>query len=100
MSTSATKANDVAAQVADEAIDQLAAAVQTIFQLEALFRACRKDLEVGSDAARMVALGEYADMDHGNGFDCTREALRERLNSCAPQFQQSENVAREIGGDQ
>ena len=100
MSTPAIKTNDVAAQVADEAIDQLSAAVQTIIQLEALFRACRKELGVNSDAARMVALGEYAAMDQGNGFDCTREVLRERLNNCAPQFQQSENVARESGGDE
>ena len=88
------KPNDVAAQVADEAIDQLDAAVQTIIQLEALFRACRKELGVNSDAARMVALGEYAAMDQGNGYDCSREMLRERLNNCAPQNAQSENVAR------
>lgn len=91
-----TITNDVAEQIADEAIDQLSAAVQTIIQLEALFRACRKELGLNSDAARLAALGEYAAMDQGNGFDCGREALRERLNNCAPQFQQSENVAREL----
>ncbi|QZC95114.1 hypothetical protein K2E96_02065 [Pseudomonas sp. ERGC3:05] len=93
-----TSVNDIADQIADEAIDQLAAAVQTIIQLEALFRACRKELGVNSDAGRLVALGEYAAMDQGNGFDCTRETLRERLNNCAPRFSQSENVAREFGG--
>lgn len=95
-----TSSNDVADQVADEAIDQLAAAVQTIIQLEALFRACRKELGANSDAARLVALGEYTAMDQGNGFDCTRETLRERLNNCAPRFGEFENVARETGGDQ
>ncbi|MBX7274593.1 hypothetical protein K2E95_01280 [Pseudomonas sp. ERGC3:01] len=65
-----TSVNDIADQIADEAIDQLAAAVQTIIQLEALFRACRKELGVNSDAGRLVALGEYAAMDQGNGFDC------------------------------
>ena len=94
-----TSTNDVAEQIADEAIDQLSAAVQTIIQLEALFRACRKGLGLSSDAARLATLGEYAAMDQGNGFDCGLEALRERLNNCAPQFQQSENVARETGGD-
>ena len=95
-----TSSNDVAEQIADEAIDQLSAAVETIIQCEALFRACRKEMGVNSYAARLAALGEFAAMDHGNGFDCGREALRERLNNCAPQFQQSENVARESGGDQ
>ena len=100
MTAPATKTNDVAAQVADEAIDQLDAAVQTIIQLEALFRACRKELAVNSDAARLVALGEYAAMDQGNGFDYSREMLRDRLNNCAPQNTQPENVARESGADQ
>lgn len=92
--------NDVAEQIADETIDRLSAAVETLIQLEALFRASRKEMGVNSYAARLAALGEYAAMDHGNGFDCAREELRERLNNCAPQFQQSENVARESGGDQ
>ncbi|WP_443696672.1 hypothetical protein [Pseudomonas sp.] len=92
--------NDVADQIADEAIDQLAAAVQTIIQLEALFRACSKALGGNSDAARLVALGEYAAMDQGNGFDCTRETLRARLNNCAPRFGAFENVARKTGVDQ
>ncbi|MBK3473774.1 hypothetical protein JJD61_24015 [Pseudomonas carnis] len=100
MTETITGTNDVAEQIADEAIDQLSAAVETIIQLEALFRACRKELGLSSDAARLAALGEYAAMDQGNGFDCGREALRERLNNCAPQFHQSENVARESGGDQ
>ncbi|MEG0243318.1 MAG: hypothetical protein RR726_12815 [Pseudomonas sp.] len=95
MSEPITSPNDLADQVADEAIDQLAAAVQTIIQLEALFRACRKELGANSDAARLVALGEYTAMDQGNGFDCTRETLRTRLNNCAPQFHQHGNVARE-----
>ena len=100
MTSPITSVNDVAAQVADEAIDQLEAAVQTIIQLEALFRACRKELGGNSDTARLIALGEYTAMDQGNGFDCTRETLRGRLNNCAPHFAIAENVARESGGDQ
>ena len=53
-----TSTNDVAEQIADEAIDLLSAAIETIIQLEALFRACRKGLEFGSDAARLAAPGE------------------------------------------
>ena len=94
MSKPITSTNDVAEQIADEAIDQLSAAVQTIIQLEALFRACRKELGGNSDTARLIALGEYTAMDQGNSFDCTRETLRDRLNNCAPRSGIAENVAR------
>jgi len=100
MTKSITSTNDVTDQIADEAIDQLAAAVEVIIQLKALFRACRRVPGLDSDAVRLAELGEYAAMDHGNGFNCGREALRERLNNCAPQLQESKNVARNSGGDQ
>ena len=76
---------DVAVAVAHDAIDQLAAAVDTINQLEALLKAARPGVGRHTDAARLLDLGVYAAMDQANGFDCMRETLLERLTSSAPQ---------------
>ncbi|AZL69228.1 hypothetical protein [Pseudomonas oryziphila] len=71
--------------VAREAIDQLAAAVQTILQLEELLRAARPGLGEHTAPARLIELGIYAAGDQANGFDCAREDLHRRLQDCAPQ---------------
>jgi hypothetical protein len=67
--------------IAVNAIDQLDAAVNTILQLESLFRSIRKEAPAHSDLAKLGALGEYSAMDHANGFDCAREGLRDNLQS-------------------
>lgn len=89
-----------ALRIADEAIAALDSAVKTIIQFEALFRVIRKEIGLQSDAARLLSLGEYCAMDQGNGFDCMREQLQERLDKCAPQNANSENVAQKFGGDE
>ncbi|WP_342650892.1 hypothetical protein [Pseudomonas sp. REB1044] len=71
--------------VARDALDQLAAAVQTILQLEALLKAARPTVSDHTAAARLVDLGIYAAADQANGFDCAREDLQQRLSECAPQ---------------
>lgn len=71
--------------VAREAIDQLAAAVQTILQLEELLKAARPGLSEHSAPARLIELGIYAASDQANGFDLARENLMQRLKACAPQ---------------
>lgn len=68
-----------------EAVDQLAAAVQTILQLEALMKAVRPGLDEHAAPARLLELGIYAASDQANGFDCAREDLLQRLQTCAPQ---------------
>lgn len=68
-----------------EAVDQLAAAVQTILQLEALMKAVRPGLDEHAAPARLLELGIYAAGDQANGFDCAREDLLQRLQACAPQ---------------
>ncbi len=71
--------------IAREAIDQLAAAVQTISQLEALLKAARPGLVKHTAPARLIELGIYAAGDQANGLDCAREELLQRLQACAPQ---------------
>jgi hypothetical protein len=71
--------------IAREAIDQLAAAVQTILQLEELLKAARPGLVKHTASARLIELGIYAAGDQANGFDCAREELQHRLQACAPQ---------------
>lgn len=85
MSTGIADSRDLAAAVAYDAIDQLAAAVDTINQLEALLKAARPGVGLHTDAARLLDLGVYAAMDQANGFDCMRETLLERLTGSAPQ---------------
>ena len=71
--------------IAREAVDQLAAAVQTILQLEALMKAARPGLGEHAAPAHLIELGIYAAGDQANGFDCAREDLQKRLEACAPQ---------------
>jgi hypothetical protein len=71
--------------IAREAVDQLAAAVQTILQLEELMKAARPGLGEHAAPARLIELGIYAAADQANGFDCAREDLQQRLQACAPQ---------------
>ncbi|UTL92441.1 hypothetical protein [Pseudomonas fluorescens] len=71
--------------IAREAVDQLAAAVQTILQLEELLKAARPGLGEHTAPARLIELGIYAAGDQANGFDCAREDLLKRLQECAPQ---------------
>lgn len=71
--------------VAHDAVDQLAAAVQTILQLEELLKAARLGLSEQTPPARLIDLGIYAAADQANGFDCAREDLQRRLCECAPQ---------------
>ncbi|MDS9590002.1 hypothetical protein [Pseudomonas sp. HTZ1] len=71
--------------IAREAVDQLAAAVQTILQLEELLKAARPGLCEHTAPARLIELGIYAASDQANGFDCAREDLQQRLQACAPQ---------------
>jgi|GEM_PF-2355926 len=89
MSPEIADSHNVAVAVAHDAIDQLAAAVDTINQLESLLKAARPGVDRHTDAARLLDLGVYAAMDQANGFDCMREALLERLASSAPQKQSS-----------
>lgn len=71
--------------IAREAVDQLAAAVQTILQLEELLKAARPGLSEHTASARLIELGIYAAGDQANGFDCAREDLTQRLKASAPQ---------------
>lgn len=71
--------SDARGLVAREAIDQLAAAVQTILQLEELLKAARPGLGEHTSSARLIELGIYAAADQANGFDCAREDLEGRL---------------------
>lgn len=71
--------------IAREAVDQLAAAVQTILQLEELMKAAQTGLGGHTGPARLIELGIYAAGDQANGFDCAREDLQQRLQACAPQ---------------
>ena len=82
---------DLAAAVAYDAIDQLAAAVQTIHQLEALLKAARPGVTQHTGASRLLDLGVYAACDQANGFDCAREDLLARLVESAPQKATSRN---------
>jgi hypothetical protein len=82
--------------IAREAIDQLAAAVQTILQLEDLLRATRPGLVKHTASARLIELGIYAVGDQANGFDCAREELQHRLQTCAPQ--KADTPVRGAGG--
>lgn len=82
MTTSLYDARDL---IAREAVDQLAAAVQTILQLEELLKAARRGLVEHTAPVRLLELGIYAAGDQANGFDCAREDLQRRLQECAPQ---------------
>ncbi|NBF13064.1 hypothetical protein [Pseudomonas sp. Fl4BN1] len=82
MTTDLCDARDL---IAREAVDQLAAAVQTILQLEELLKATRPGLDKHTAPARLIELGIYAACDQANGFDCAREDLQQRLQACAPQ---------------
>lgn len=82
--------------IAREAVDQLAAAVQTIQQLEELLKAARPGLSEHTAPARLIDLGIYAACDQANGFDCAREDLLQRLQACAPQ--KSSAPVRGAGG--
>lgn len=82
--------------IAREAVDQLAAAVQTILQLEELLKAARPGLGEHTAPARLIELGIYAAGDQANGFDCAREDLQQRLQACAPQ--KAKSPVRGAGG--
>lgn len=82
MTTSLCDAREL---IAREAVEQLAAAVQTILQLEELLKAARPGLGEHTGPARLIELGIYAAGDQANGFDCAREDLQQRLQACAPQ---------------
>lgn len=82
--------------IAREAVEQLAAAVQTILQLEHLMKAVRNSLDGESGATHLIALGIYVANDHSEGFDNMRAHLHKRLNDCAQQSQRS--PARGAGG--
>lgn len=83
--------------IADESIVQLDAAIETIFRLEALFKAISKEVDQRTEVARLIALGQHVAQDQGNAFDCLRESLQEKLEQFAPQNANNENVARESG---
>lgn len=82
MTTSLLDARDL---IAREAVDQLAAAVQTILQLEELLKGARSGLVEYTAPARLIELGIYAAGAQADGFDCAREDLQRRLQECAPQ---------------
>lgn len=87
---------DARGLIAREAVDQLAAAVQTILQLEELMKAARPGLGEHTGPARLIEIGIYAAGDQANGFDCAREDLQQRLQACAPQ--KASASARGAGG--
>lgn len=91
-----------ASAIAEDALDSLRAARETLQQLGALFNSLKKGAQAYSDAASLAALGACVAMDQANGVDCLIEDWHRELSGieAAAQNTQAENVARTTGGDQ
>lgn len=85
-----------AGAIAEDALDSLRGARETLQQLEALFNSLKKSAQVHSDTARLAALGALVAMDHANGFDCLIEDWQKELDgsAIATQSAASQNVSR------
>lgn len=85
-----------AGAIAEDALDSLRGARETLQQLEALFNSLKKGAQAHSDTARLAALGAFVAMDQANSFDCLVEDRQKELDGAAVATQNvsSENVSR------
>lgn len=90
-----------ASAIAEDALDSLRSARETLLQLGALFNTLKKGADGQSDSASLAALGAHVAMDHANSADCLIEEWQAELNASdvATQNTQAENVSRNTGGD-
>ncbi|UZE12761.1 hypothetical protein [Pseudomonas sp. B21-053] len=85
-----------AGAIAEDALDSLRGARETLQQLEALFNSLKKGAQAHSDTARLAALGALVAMDHANSFDCFVEDWQKELDGAAVATQNAneQNVSR------
>jgi len=88
--------------IAEDALDSLRAARETLQQLGALFNSLKKGAQAYSDAASLAALGALVALDQANSVDCLIEDWHAELNASdvATQSAEAENVLSAAGGDQ
>ncbi|MHC8396156.1 hypothetical protein ACYZT8_21315 [Pseudomonas sp. LB3P93] len=86
----------LAGAIAEDALDALRGARETLQQLESLFNSLKKGAQAHSDTARLAALGALVAMDHANSFDCLIEDWQKELDGplVATQNTNIQNVSR------
>ena len=91
-----------ASAIAEDAIDSLRGARETLQQLGALFNSLKKSVPGHPDTSSLAALGAFVAMDQANGVDCLIEDWQAELDAgqVATQNAETGNVSGIAGGDQ